>query len=275
MTMPAAPYPIVLAHGICRFDLLTNMAFDMDNSEDDRFHYFRRIRSTLVRHGYEVHHSRVSWAAGLETRAAELRAELIRITGDFTLAPRVYVIAHSMGGLDVRHMMFRFGMYDRVAGLATVGTPHWGTSFADWGLEHLDGALDLAARWGLALDGFRDLTRASCRAFNERAEPTELASGVRFRTYAGAQAEDKVALWLRIPWRIIHRAEEGPNDGLVSVQSARWRDEFFVRTIDADHRNEIGWWDVRDAGSEHALDAFRRRIQAFYVDIAADLTRSA
>ena len=70
MTMPAAPYPIVLAHGVCRFDLLTDMAFDLDDAADDRFHYFRRIRSTLVRHSYVVHHSHVSWAAGLERRAA-------------------------------------------------------------------------------------------------------------------------------------------------------------------------------------------------------------
>jgi triacylglycerol lipase len=268
--MSDAPYPIVLAHGICRFDELTDMAFDIDDAADDRFHYFRRIRSTLKAHGYEAHHSHVSWAAGLETRAAELRDELVRITEGFTRAPRVFVIAHSMGGLDARHMMFRFGMYDRVAGLATVGTPHWGTSFADWGIEHLNSALDVVGRWGLDLNGFRDLTRASCRAFNEQAEAAERAGGVRFRTYAGAQTEDRVAFFLRIPWRIIQR-EEGANDGLVSVQSARWRDEYFVRTIDADHRNEIGWWDEGDAGNERALAAFRERIESFYVEVAADL----
>jgi len=272
--MPAAPYPIVLAHGICRFDELTDMAFDVDDARDDRFHYFRRVRSSLVRQGYEVHHSHVDWAGGVETRATELRAELIRITENFTLAPRVYVIAHSMGGLDARHMMHRFGMYDRVAGLATISTPHWGTSFADWGVKHLDGALDIAGRLGLDVQGFRDLTRESCRIFNEAAEESERSSGVRFRTYAGAQSEDKVALWLRIPWRIIHR-EEGANDGLVSVESARWRDEYFVRTIDADHRNEIGWWDLRDAGNEHTLAAFRQRIQDLYLEIAADLTHPA
>ncbi|NLW50512.1 MAG: hypothetical protein GXY85_06665 [Candidatus Brocadiaceae bacterium] len=272
--MDAAPYPIVLAHGICRFDELTDVVFQLDDAADDRLHYFRRIRSTLTGHGYDVHHSHVSWAGALERRAAELRDELLRITRDFTLAPRVYIIAHSMGGLDARHMMFRFGMYDRVAGLATVGTPHWGTCFADWALRRLDGAVDLAVRWGLDLNGFRDLTRARCAAFNAESDSAERAGGVRFRTYAGAQTEDRVALWLRIPWRIIER-EEGPNDGLVSVQSARWRDEYFVRTIEADHRNEIGWWNLRDAGSEHALDAFRRRIEAFYLEVAADLTRPA
>lgn len=246
-----------------------NVAFDMDNSDDDRFHYFRKIRSALVGHGFVAYYSKVSWAAGVQTRARELRDELLRITGDFTRCPKVHIIAHSMGGLDARHMLFRYRMHGRVASLSTVSTPHLGTSFADWGLKHLGPAIGMAGRWGLDITGFRDLTRARCRAFNRKAEQFELSNGVRYRTYAGVQTEDRVFAPFRLPWRIINR-EEGENDGLVSLRSAIWRQEFFVRKIEADHRNEIGWWDIRDLASEHAAREFEKRIQDFYVGIAEE-----
>lgn len=264
-------YPIILAHGICRFDLLMNMAFDMDAGGDDRFHYFRGIRTFLQSQGYTVYHSRVSWAAGVETRAAQLRDELLRITRDFTRHPRVHIIAHSMGGLDARHMIFNERMHDRIASVATISTPHLGTSFADVGLGRLDHVIDFVGKWGLDLTGFRDLTRAACAEFNRAAEPFELSNGVRYRTYAGVVDEEDVFTPLRLPWRIINR-EEGPNDGLVSVESAKWRAELFGGTFEGDHRNEIGWADLDHLSSEHAFGLFERKVNAFYLRIARDIT---
>ena len=39
-----------------------------------------------------------------------------------------------MGGLDARYMIASLGMEARVLSLTTVGTPHRGTAFADWGM---------------------------------------------------------------------------------------------------------------------------------------------
>jgi triacylglycerol lipase len=264
-------YPIILAHGICRFDLLMNMAFDMDSGGDDRFHYFRGIRTFLESEGYTVYHSRVSWAAGVETRAAELRDELLRITQDFRRHPKVHIIAHSMGGLDARRMIFNERMHDRVASVATISTPHLGTSFADYGLSRLDRVIDIVGRWGLDLTGFRDLTRAACAEFNQAAEKFELSNGVRYRTYAGVADEDETFVPLRHSWRVINR-EEGPNDGLVSVESAKWREDLSGGTFEGDHRNEIGWADLDDLMSEHAFEAFESKVNAFYLRIARDIT---
>ena len=58
-------YPIILAHGICRFDQLLNVTFGLDNQDDDRLHYFKCIRSTLIEDGFTVFHSSVGWAAGV------------------------------------------------------------------------------------------------------------------------------------------------------------------------------------------------------------------
>ena len=48
-------YPIVLAHGVCRFDQLWSDVFDVNNSDDeekDQRHYFKGIRTMLLKKGY-------------------------------------------------------------------------------------------------------------------------------------------------------------------------------------------------------------------------------
>jgi len=292
----STPYPIVLAHGVCRFDELMNIVFDMDNRDDDKFHYFRKIRSTLQSRGYQVFHSHVSWAAAVGERARQLRQELLKITRNFTLYPKVHIIAHSMGGLDARHMIDTYRMYNHVASLSTVGTPHWGSSFADWGIKHFDRIVDVAKEIGLGdrlmylaerlelsdrlaglaqtiglnLAAFWDLTTASCRTFNRRAEQRERAGGVRYRTYAGVQTRPKTSIPLRLSHHIVETAE-GANDGLASLESAKWTDEVFVEKIEADHLNEIGWWDVTDMSIQRDLAGFEERIQNFYIRIAESL----
>jgi hypothetical protein len=72
-------HPILLAHGIVRFDKLIDPIFDPDETADDREHYFRRIRSTLRADGFAVHHGSVSWAASVSRRAAELRDDVEKV----------------------------------------------------------------------------------------------------------------------------------------------------------------------------------------------------
>ena len=65
-------YPIILAHGIARFDVGWNKLIQIDNTDDrvlDFFHYFRGIRTMLAGHGFSVFHSSVPWAARVDRRA--------------------------------------------------------------------------------------------------------------------------------------------------------------------------------------------------------------
>jgi triacylglycerol lipase len=136
-------YPLVLAHGVCRFDVLWCDFLKTDNCNDahtDMKHYFKGVRSMLISKGYEVFHSRVSWAAGVNTRAEDLRInikDVLQRSGN----DKVNIIAHSMGGLDARHMMFNDRdegqIHKHVASLTTISTPHWGSPFADWGLKQM------------------------------------------------------------------------------------------------------------------------------------------
>jgi triacylglycerol lipase len=212
--------PILLAHGIAPFHRLLPFPSCRDNALDDRFHYYRKIRSTLRSHGITVFHTRVSWGGSLERRASDLRGEILRITKDFSRWPRVHIIAHSMGGLDARCMIHRFRMEDRVASLTTIGTPHLGTAYADWGLPRYGFLIRAARPLGLDLSGFRALSRERCAAFNRTLADFEMHNGVHYRTLAGVQPFHRIFRFFRVSYRII-RHEEGENDGLVGGRAGR------------------------------------------------------
>jgi len=279
-------YPILLAHGIARFDALAQQfaARDRGDTADDRLHYFRRIRSTLEAAGFPTVHSSVPFAASVTVRSYQLRANVEDVLAR-TGAARVHIIAHSMGGLDARHMLFDGrddGVHRRVASLTTIGTPHLGTSFADWGIRHTRDLFRLFEFAGIrSLDGFLDLTTDACREFDARARGFEESSGVLFQTVVGTQELPLIFGPLQLSSFIL-REREGPNDGLVSQLSAMWRAPYIYRHVDADHLNQVGWWDPNELGlrffpSLGVTDESRRemeqRIRDLYLDIARDLAR--
>lgn len=298
-------YPIALAHGIARFDVLRESlkkgtrrllggAYDAlliflvkRGFGLDRLHYFRGIRSLLRERGFDAHHTSVSFARSLEDRGGELKREIESILGS-TGAKKVHVIAHSMGGLDARFMIARLGMSRFVASLTTIGTPHLGTSLADYNLER--GGHDIIARLSRIVDlrGFADLTRDACGSFNESVRNLEAVNGVLYQTYSSWQERENVFTLLQPAWDVIE-GFEGRNDGLVSVTSQSWtaeiegdggivkkvvQKEFPVR---ADHLNEVGWWDLneaRGAGTLRGLGArkdYEASIRNVYLDIAEEL----
>ena len=106
------PHPILLAHGVCRFDVLWRRHVDnRDDRRRDHLHYFRGVRSMLQEAGFAAFHGNVPWAGSVEDRAAALRADVLAVLNE-TGADKIHIIGHSMGGLDARHMLFD----DRAAG---------------------------------------------------------------------------------------------------------------------------------------------------------------
>ena len=300
-------YPILLAHGVARFDFLREHFVDglglPAERIGDRTHYFRNIRSHLSKHGFpNVHHTEVEFAGGVGERAADLKREVERVLAASKPHTKVHIVGHSMGGLDARHMIVDLGMAESVCSLTTIGTPHRGSSFADWGSEHRGEAVVGKLHEVIDLDGFLDLKTATCAAFNARAEADEADNGVFYQTYACWEEEPKrVFGLLQGSWKEIKKREEGHNDGLVSVTSQRWtrRLQHGARTKEVgqhdfsvlgDHLNEVGWWDVRQLSGKLRLSALRNpiaffkslfndrgeyenRIKAIYLSIAKDLER--
>jgi triacylglycerol esterase/lipase EstA (alpha/beta hydrolase family) len=307
-------YPIALCHGIARFDFL-NDAIERESRKlfgsvfdqimehlasrgvkvvPDSLHYFRGIESFLEADGFDAHATFVRFANSVVDRSQDLRAEIERILKE-TGAKKVHVIAHSMGGLDARAMIARLGMADKVASLTTIGTPHHGTSFADWKLAH--GGSDVINLVGKAIDlnGFNDLTRDASMKLNESLRDAEASNGVYYQTYSASEGRETTFVFLQQSWDVIKK-EEGDNDGLVPVTSQAWQAEVVStdgksrkkvvqkkfadssgNAVPADHLNEVGWWDL---GELHGMNIFKSvgarekyetRIKEIYRDIARDL----
>lgn len=289
-------YPIVLAHGIARFDfLLANLLrtlnlFGIDLLlPTDGLNYFKGIARSLRDNGFDVYQSQVSFAAPLAKRAEDLRDEVNKALS-LKNEQKVNIIAHSMGGLDARYMIANLGMAERVATLTTIGTPHLGTSFADWGIANEGDELIKALQNVLDLRGFEDLTTKACAAFNDSARNNEAKNGVVYQTYAASEEQATVFSPLQGSWKIIHDAE-GENDGLVPVTSQRWvaelvSDDGTTKTVKqkqfpvaADHLNEVGWWDLQELRNLHgwnlsmlhAIGDYEKSIRDIYLNIAREL----
>ena len=256
-------YPIILAHGFARPDFLVDNMFRTLNLSiydlsfvADRFHYFKGIASHLRENGFDVHHSRVSWAASVDTRAIDLEGEVKRILAE-TGAHKVHIIAHSMGGLDARHMLVTNGMAKKVASLTTLGTPHLGSRIADILVEQgIDQILGIFRSF-INLEGLSSITTDVCAAFNEAHEKEEAENDVIYQTYYSHQTLDRVFVPFQVAWKILNK-HEGKSDGLVSIKSQKWKPELKGRRgivknvgqlkfpILADHLDQVGWWNLNE-----------------------------
>lgn len=270
-------YPIVLVPGFARFDVIWAKLLGIDNnSRYDGCHYFRNIRTHLIENGFDVYHARLSWADSLDVGATELAAEVEQACRRFK-SERVHIIGHSMGGLYARKMLYDFrdkGIPARVASLTTIGTPHHGSSFADWTVKWLGRWLRMiAGALGTSVEGIWDLTEDSTAALNaEISEWEETRSDVRYQAFAGKQRFLFVFSLLKLSWFIIHR-NGGENDGLSSVVSARWNDKYFVGPVlDLDHLNQIGWWDPTEVLRGSTPGSLNREVKGVYLKICEELS---
>ncbi len=222
----AAPrYPVVLAHGLLGFDEIR-----LGRARHD---YFRGVSVRLERDGCVVHRCRVARTASIADRAAELAAFVRALP-----APRVNLVAHSMGGLDARYALARLGLARNVASLTTVGSPHRGTPLADLGsgLAVRAGAGIALARVGMKIDALHDLTTGRMTEFNRAVHD---ARGVMYASVVGAPRARRGVSPILVPTWLWLGGEETPNDGMVPAASQRWGDVVFE--IEADHFAQIGW----------------------------------
>ncbi len=233
--------PIVLVPGLLGFDRI-----GLGNIELKR--YFPGVKEHLQAVGYRVRVARLSLTRGVAARAAELR----RFIRHAFPQEQVHVFAHSMGGLDARFMISKLDMADHVRSLTTIGTPHRGCSFADWGVRKLAWCIQPILRLlNISADGFYDLTTESCSRFNEEVKDVP---GVRYHSIAGSCERSTLGPFWHLPSKIVNDCE-GANDGIVSVHSARYGERCDV--WNADHLNLVNWTRSSAFGSELARNYLR------------------
>jgi triacylglycerol lipase len=258
----ATRYPIVLVHGIVAED-------------DGPLSCWGRIPEVLGSKGARVYMAGTDGLATIADNAAILAAridEILALTG----AEKVNVIAHSKGGLEARYCVSTLGLGGKVASLTTLCTPHRGSALAVYFREDLP----LVNRWFASLcdlyavavagdssaDAYAsiaELSPESCAAFNE-ANPDD--PRVYYRSYA-AVIDEGYGVPLYLGLYEIMREREGPNDGFVSVDSARWGD--FRGVVGAELGALLSHNDIQD------LPFFRNPgifdVPAFYASFVAEL----
>jgi triacylglycerol lipase len=231
--------PIVLAHGLFGFKRIGVGPLTLTS-------YFRGIPEAMEAAGNRVLLTRVPSIAGVDRRARRLGEQIDRAFGDIP----VHVIGHSMGGLDARRLLADESWQRRVLSLTTIGTPHLGSTLADFAKLKVGRVYRLLEALKIDPQGFVDVTRRMARRFHGRYPAPK---GIHCFSIAGNPVADDVC-W---PLQRLHAALselEGPNDGLVSVASAN----AFGQPLSpwpVDHLRQMNWLAAQehDAGDRQPL----------------------
>lgn len=189
-------HPIVLAHGF-------------DASPTNRWGFYR-VADALRADGHVVVEAIVPPYDAPEVRAEHLADQIDAVLDGG--AEKVNVIAHSMGGLDARHVVAPrsledgapggLGYGDVVASITTISSPHRGSPVADTMLDVMDGLhvdddlVDaLASAWGIRFNDLADDShvRAALLGISERRSPGFAAENpddprVHYQSWAGVSS---------------------------------------------------------------------------------------
>lgn len=258
----ATKYPILLVHGVFFRDF-------------KYLNYWGRIPGELEKNGATIYYGNHQSADSVKGSAAELAERIRQITAE-TGCGKVNIIAHSKGGLDCRYALAELGIGDQVASLTTINTPHRGCLFADYLLEKIPkAAQDKAAdTYNKAvkvlgdenpdfMEAVRDLTADACE---ERNWYIKDVPGVYYQSI-GSKCNRAVngRFPLNVTYHLV-KYFDGENDGLVSVDSFPWGENYRLVTVKG--KRGISHGDMIDLNREN-IPGFD--VREFYVSLVAQL----
>jgi triacylglycerol lipase len=205
------PMPVVLAPGL----LIPLQAYDNP-----------RIKKLFESRGYRFLPAQMPDSGSVESRADRLYDEIKRLvpTGPF------HILGVSMGGVDARRAIQKYGLGSRVRSLTTLSTPHRGTPLTDFVEEGGTGSDALKD----VQDALYDLKPSSMEAFNRRVKDD---SRVLYFSF-GFMIPEPVLINGASPvtWyahRTIKKYTGEDNDSMVGIGSARWGT--YLGTMEGDH----------------------------------------
>lgn len=255
-------YPVLLVHGIGYRDDVTPVS------------YWGRVPQRLSLEGAQVYLSGQNAFSSHSSNAFILKSKIDEIIAK-TGAKKVNIIAHSKGGIEARYLITALGQGGHVASLTTLACPHWGSSFADYMIETIAKTPLPAAELiniyaGIIGDAKPDslaagneLTRKFMSNFNMLItnDPE-----VYYQSYGFMMKQQSHNSLFYIPHQII-LSNEGPNDGMVSTNSAAWGNFRGVFSGDT-HGSGLSHIDITDI---YGKDVSGVDIPGFYVNIVRDL----
>ena len=264
----ATKYPIVLVHGAGFRDTTF------------RIGYWGRIPETLEAQGAKIFYGGTDGWGSIESNAEMLKNSIENVLNE-TGSEKVNIIAHSKGGVDARYMISSMGMAGQVASLTTISTPHHGSETIDKFMGAPD-FLYKGASWAMDgifrvfirdeapdfYNGSRSLATEYMKEFN-RMNPDD--PGVYYQSFGSALTVLGGSILLSWTAYPIERIE-GENDGLVTVNSAKW----------ANYRGELRGAARRGVSHADLVDIWRRDLKiqpilgaetilGFYSAVVADL----
>lgn len=251
--------PVVLAHGLGGFNKLFGV-----------LDYFYGIPQTLMRGGTDVFATKTSAVNNSEVRGEQLLAQ-VKLISAISGKPKVNLIGHSQGGIDIRYVAGVAPEY--IASATAVSSPEQGSKTADAVLDQLsEGSVTTEATLGLfklvgiatdvgsgvsvtelqEQDGWKSLTALSTNGaaqFNAKfpaAMPTRYCgqpantevNGIKYYSFSGVgqitnllDSTDPILLATSTSYK------GEANDGLVSVCSSRLgyviRDNYVMNHLDS------------------------------------------
>lgn len=265
-------YPIVFLHGLAGFDSLLNV---MD--------YWLGVEDIYATHGF---HAEIHSVPAFDTTYVRVEGWddiLGELVGD-GVGRRFNLIGHSQGGLDSRYLASLLDPDHRIVTITTISTPHQGSSVAGALSRAMDGLpfdgalINAIVDMGVNLFGVEG---ADLAGQLEQMDPDNMVQfnldvpdrdDVHYFSWAGKscrslqfvcqfeQEGETVSSYFHLS-HLYMEVEEGDNDGLVAVESARWGQ--FLGVIPADHMDEVG----------HKFDLSNQPFRAaeFYLDEARRL----
>lgn len=187
--------------------------------------------------------------AKIETRAMGWVKLIEKLTADLP-GGKVNVVAHSMGGLDMRYALSKMEVSEHIASFTTVCTPHRGTSLAELTLKTPEAIRDKLADF-LDWMGDRIYPQTKSDSVGSAAQLTREyitetfnpnvpdVADIPYYSYSSAVGKGTTE-----PIRVIARYQnkhiynqEGPNDGMVSVESAKWGEH--IKTSNLSHLEQM------------------------------------
>ena len=259
-------YPVILAHG-------TGGSAEILGFID----YWWGIPDALEDEGAEVYLTTVNGMDGTVNKAEQFKVQFLQIQA-ISNATQFNVIGHSHGTLYTRYAISNLGLSPYVKSLTSIAGPHQGMMLADMIVKNVPGPVKLISGNTLdfiyaylfgdtnpnSIQNAYDVTTAHMQnVFNPNTPDVET---VYYQSWAAKVKYACPNIILDPIWRILV-ACEGPNDGLVSVESAKWGN---FRGVE-----DAAWW---SPGCDHLniighLFGITPGFYApdFYVDLVADL----
>lgn len=230
-------YPVLLCHGYGAIASIVKPSPLYD------------VALTIRAHGVLAYAPNIVPYAKIEIRAQEW-VDLIHKLIEQNEYDKFNIIAHSMGGLDMRYALSQLDVADHVASFTTISTPHRGTSLAELALkapELIKEKLGDFFDWmgdrvypktkSDTVGSVEQLTRPYVmNVFNSSYRNVP---GIPYYSYSaavGKGTEEPIQAISRFQNNHIF-VREGLNDGFVSVESAIWGEH--IQTVSLSHLEQM------------------------------------